>query len=386
MKTFIRRFFILCKRLLRRPGFIVILLLVPILVAAMGIAASQGDGGVVTVALAMQDNEDPLANKIVDTLLSEGGLVRFVRLESPMEASASVEDGSADAAWIFSADLEKKIDKFVGHTHKNNAFVAVVQREDSVLLRLTHEKLNSAIYPYLSVALYSNFVLDNVVNTRELSEDELERFYYSVNAEGDDLFEFVYGRENNKEGADKAQETSFLIPPLRGLLAIMVALGGVAAAMFYMQDESRGAFDRLPRGAEFSFAAVYHTAAVAMVAVFALAAIFIAGISAGFFYELLAIIVYSAAVVGFCMCLRLLLRDLRLFGSVASILIIAMAVLCPIFFSAPRLPLIQYLLPAYYYIRAISNASFLCYMAAYALLTNLVAFGLGFLRVKKRCG
>lgn len=383
--TFIRRYFILSKRLLRKPGFVAILLLVPVLVAAMGIAARNGDSGVVTIALAMQDNDDTIANEIVDGLTGEDSLIRFERCDSPADASALVEEGSADAAWIFNDDLQRRIAKFAGHTHQNNAFVAVIQREESVFLRLSHEKLNAALYPYISMAVYSDYVLDNVVNISELSEEEIREFYLSVNAEGADLFDFVYA-DPDGEGGEIADTSgaNFLVSPLRGLLAIMVVLGGVAVAMFYMQDEARGAFDRLPRGTGFSFSAVYHSAAVIMVAVVVFIALLMTKMTVGAAYELLALFIFCMCTVGFCICLRLLLRDIRLFGAVVPILIVVMAVLCPIFFKAPNIPIVQYLLPTYYYIRAFSSTRFVWYMAIYTAVLFVVAFALHSLRAKQK--
>ena len=385
IKTFIRRFFLLSKRLFKKAGFVVILLLVPIILAAMGIAARNGDSGIITVALAMQDNDDVLANKIVDGLIDADSLIRFEYCDSPAEASERVENGAADAAWIFAEDLSAKIQKFAGHTHQNNAFVAVIQREDSIFLKLSHEKLNAALYPHVSMALYSEYLLDNVINISELSREELEAFYLAVNAEGADLFEFAYAdADGSGEEIVDTSNANFLVSPLRGLLAIMIVLGGVAVAMFYMQDERRGVFDRLPRGTEFSFSAVYHTTAVVIMAAVVFVALLATKIAVDPIYELLTLLVYCACTVGFCMCLRLLLRDIRLFGSVAPILIVIMAVLCPIFFKAPDLPVIQYLLPTYYYIKSFSSARFAWYMAIYAVSLHLFAFLLHSLRVRRQ--
>jgi len=384
IKTFVRRYLVLSKRLFKKAGFIVILLLVPMILFAMSMAARNGDSGIITVALAMQDNEDPLANEIVDGLLAEDSLIRFMGCESPREATELVENGTADAAWIFSEDLKAQIKKFAYHTHENNAFVAVVQREDNVFLKLSHEKMNAALYPHISLALYSEYVFENVVNISEMSEDELEAFYSAVNAEGADLFEFAYADSDG--GGEEVVDTSvanFLVSPLRGLLAIMIVLGGIAVAMFYMQDEKRGVFDRLPRGTGFSFSLVYHATAVVIVAAVVLVALAATKMTVSLPFEVLALAAYCACTVGFCMCLRLVLRDIRLFGSVAPVLIVIMAVLCPIFFKAPNLPIIQHILPAFYYIRAFADPRYVGYMVIYAAGLYILAFVLHSLHVRR---
>ena len=271
------------------------------------IAVDKGDSGIVTVALAMEDNDDSTAREIVDSFMEDDNLIRFILCETPSEANAKVETGKADVAWIFQDNLGERIEKFANNSRANNSFVNIVQRESNMFLNMSCEKLNSAIYPYLSKALFLNSSRDKL---DKITDEELEKIYDSINAEGDDLFEFVYASQNEPDKLREGGDTSFLVSPLRGFLAIMVVLGGVAVAMFYMNDEEHGVFDRFPRSAGFSFSVAYHTSAVVMVALVMFAAIFIMKISRGVGYELLALAIYSIAVVGFCMCLRLLLRNI----------------------------------------------------------------------------
>ncbi len=376
----IRRFFILSKRLFYKKSFVAILLLVPILVCAVGIAARNGDSGIVTVSLAMEDSEDRIAQKIVSELMEENSLIRFVRCGSCTEARRSVEIGEADAAWIFRNDLDERIEKFTRNTHPHNAFVTVIQREDSIFLKLSHEKLNSVIYPYISVSLFSRRVEDNL---SEPKDEAFEDFYRSVNAEGEDLFEFVYASENTADEGKEFKERSFLLSPLRGLLAIMVVLGGMAAAMFCMQDEANGVFDRFSQSAGFSFSVVYHASAVVMVGAAVFASLLLTGISVGWAYELLVMTVYCFGTVGFCLCLRLILPDIRLFGTTVPILVVGLAVFCPVLVTVPDLPVIQYLLPTYYYLKAFSNANFVWYMVIYSIVLYAFAFLLHILRAKQ---
>ena len=246
IKNSIKAYFLFSKRLLRKKSFVAILLLVPLLVGALGIAVASGDSGVMTVALAMEDGKDPIAVNIVEELSENDGLIRFIRCGSVADAIRSVEGGRAEAAWIFHGGLEEKIESFLQHTHVNNAFVTVIQREENVFLRLTQEKLNSALYPWLSMGLFSDRA-NNAVSV--LTDEELERIYQSVNAEGEDLFEFSYIGGSSEDNS----EASLLVSPMRGLLAVMIVLGGFAVAMFYTQDEAGGVFDRLYYGRSFSF-------------------------------------------------------------------------------------------------------------------------------------
>ena len=377
IKNSIKAYFLFSKRLLRKKSFVAILLLVPLLVGALGIAVASGDSGVMTVALAMEDGKDPIAVNIVEELSENDGLIRFIRCGSVADAIRSVEGGRAEAAWIFHGGLEEKIESFLQHTHVHNAFVTVIQREENVFLRLTQEKLNSALYPWLSMGLFSDRA-NNAVSV--LTDEELERIYQSVNAEGEDLFEFSYIGGSSEDNS----EASLLVSPMRGLLAVMIVLGGFAVAMFYTQDEAGGVFDRLYYGRSFSFSITYHATAVVMLGAAVLITLLLTGISVGFFYELLAMALYCAATVAFCVALRLILGDIRIFACLIPLFVIATVVLCPILFIAPKLPVIQYLLPTYYYINAFSSSAYLWYAAIYCIALYSFAYFLHVIRAKMR--
>ena len=375
--TCLHRFRILTKRLLRKPGFVAILVMVPLLVVAMGIVGKSSDSGIVTVALAMQDAEDETACAVVDDLTRNSRLISFVQCDTPAAAHMLVEQGDADAAWIFPADMSHKIQKFVQHSHHNNAFVAVVQREDSVMLRLSHEKLNAVLYPHLSRALYKDYAVSHLT-LGELSDAQLDEYYTAVNADGADVFRLVYAA--SEQVANDA-ETNYLLAPIRGLLAIMITLGGFAVAMFYMQDESHGTFDRLPANRRFVFSLNYHAAAVVCVALSALLALIIAGLSVSFVREIAAMALYCVITVGFCVAVRLLCRDIRLLGALMPALAVAMIVVCPVFLNIP-VPIVGYLLPPYYYLNAIYDPLWLLYMVIYAAV--IYAFDYALFRIRAR--
>ena len=195
INEFLKRYLIFTKRLLLKKSFLTILLLVPLLVGAFEIAVKHGDSGIITVALAAEDSQDELAREIVaDIMDDDNEFVRFVLCDSPSDATSDVETGVADVAWVFKDNLENRIEKFVNHTHKNNYFVTVIQREsNNTFLSISSEKLNSVIYPHISRAMFFAAGKDKV---SEVTDEELEELYSAINAEGTELFDFVYAKEN----------------------------------------------------------------------------------------------------------------------------------------------------------------------------------------------
>jgi ABC-2 type transport system permease protein len=327
-------------------------------------AAAKEESGILMVALAMEDPTDPIASAVADDLRKDNGLIRFLKTDTPKEAQALVEQGKVDAAWIFPERMQDKIDAFAVFPNERNGFVAVIQREDSVFLRLALEKLNAALYPYLSLAVCENYVYSKILTVSDLSKEQLKQYYDAVNAEGTDLFDFVYANSGEEANTEKA---NYLLSPVRGLLAIMVVLGGLAAVLFYRQDEASGVFDRLPRGKRFWFSAVYPAVAVGNVILAVFAALGLAGLLLNIGREIAALLLYGLITAGFCTGLRLLMPNGHMLAAVTPALIAGMTVLCPIFVNPPELPALQYLLPPFYYLKAIYDLKFMGYMAIYAV-------------------
>lgn len=362
--SFCRRYFIFNKRLLKKPGFVAILLLVPILVFSLNTVTGQEESGVMTVALAMQDPNDPIASEITESLLGSSTLIRFILCESISEASGLVEGGKADAAWIFPENMQEKLDNFTDFINQRNAFVKIIEREDNVLLLLAHEKLASVLYPYCSYSLYRGFIRENTIRLDELSEEELRAYYDLVEAEGENLFQFSYVNDNE---STEYQETNYLLTPMRGLMAILIIFGGFAVALFYMHDEAHGKFDWVRPSQKIPYAVMYHLPALMDMAIAVLIALFLTGLHVSPLRELAAMALYVLIALGFCMTVRLLCKDMRLFGAVIMVLVIAMIAFCPVFFDIKMLIGIRYLLPPFYYLSAIHNVNFLGYMVIYAI-------------------
>lgn len=379
IKKAFTRFALFNKRFLKKPGFIALLLLVPCLVLALH-AASAGESGMVTIALAKQDNADALATEIVNEIAGSSALIRFVKSESPDEACALVESVDADAAWIFPAELEEKIEDFVKNRNRRYSFVRVVEREDTVLLQLSRERLYSALYPYCSQTLYKNYIEKNVIELKTLTDEELTVYYEAINAEGDNLFRFSYADQS--EDASDAEDMNYITAPVRGLLAVFVVISGFAIALFYMQDSKEGRFAWFARGKRFSVMLGYYLCAIFDVAAVVFVSLFASGIFSSVWRELLIMALYVLLCTGFCMLLAQLCGSIRLLGALVPVLTISMIVICPVFFNMELPRVIKFIFPPSYYLSAVHNVKFIWYMLAYT--AALFAANYGVYRAKLR--
>ena len=348
--------FLLTKRLYRKPLFLAILLLIPLLTFGYS-AIAKADSGFMTVALSQKDPADPLGQQIIEDLMSSSPLIRFLLCDTPEEAEEMVAYGKADSAWIFDADLQNKVCAFVKNPVSRNAFVQILEREQSVTLLLTHEKLSGLIFTYLSPDIYLQYIRKNIPELSQVSDEELLMHYNAVSLD-DTLFAFATQKEN-----PSAQ--SYLLTPVRGLLAVVTLLCGLSSAMFYTEDVKQGLFSRIPLkklpAAEF----LCQTITVGNIAVVATAALFLAGLNGSLWKELGLLIVYIPCVSLFAMVLRRLFPSIRTLGIVTPLLIVVALCACPVFLDLIPLRTFALLLPPTYFIRGAYDAAYIGYMVCH---------------------
>ena len=242
MKNIGKWFVLLNKRLYKKATFLLILILIPLLVIGYGTVA-RDESGLFTVALACK-GEDNTTSQIMQELKDGSNLIRFIICDDPETAEAMVDGQRADAAWIFDDNLEDAIYRFAAKPLRKNAFIQIIEGESTIPLKLIREKLSGVIFSRTSRAYYLNYLRENAPEVQDVSDEELLKYYDDFAAEST-FFEFAYLDGGAKE--ENTQTTSYLLSPVRGLLAVVIVLGGLAAAMYYMQDEKLGTFSLVPQ-------------------------------------------------------------------------------------------------------------------------------------------
>ena len=371
-------FLLLNKRLYKKLTFVVIMLLIPVLVFGYS-GMAQEESGIMTIALA-QEGDDPLAATIIQDLKDNTNLILFLVCNSPEDAKKMINDGKADAAWIFADNLENRIYRFVNRPSKLTSFIQIIERESTVPMKLVREKLTGTVFRYCSGAFYVNYIRDHVPPMKDVPDDELMRHYdeFITNI---DLFEFAY--LDGEGGAEDIEDANYLLTPVRGLLAIVIVLGGLAASMFYMHDCRCGTYSLVPQGKKFLVEFACQIIATLNLALVSLLSMFLAGISVGIMRELLLMVLYSVTASLFCMVLRRLLGGISAVGTALPLLIVVMLVICPVFFDLGPLRKFQYIFPPMYYINAVQSNRFMLLMAGYSIILISVYYLIGKMLRKK---
>lgn len=406
----LRRMLLINKRLLKKPGFIAFLCLIPLLAGAASHMA-QLDSGVLTIALACEDPDDATANDIIESLEKGSQMLRFVRCGQPDKAKELVYGGRADAAWIFHADMRAAVDRYVRNRVPSSAAVTVIEREESAALALAREKLCSALYPYASYSLYLLCLEELGADTNALGEKQLREYYAGSDVDAD-MFEVVYpdgerlsagGDERTTDGArgddsadgqsgeaadgaqgesgagaregddagsaaasSEAARESYLVSPVRGILAACVVAAGLASAMYLGDDMSAGRFAWLAKRRRAFVPAAYIFGAAIDTTVIMCLSLAVFGLSSGFAREVSCGAAFAFASAAFCIFVRELLPNNKLLAAALPVLSTSSLVLCPVFLNFTAVRPLSLCLPGYYYLLSFRDIKSLHFMLLYA--------------------
>lgn len=355
MKKMLMWLYMLNKRLYKRGTYLGILLL--IFASILGfVAVSKNDSGFVHIALSRMPGEDPRSTALIEELLKENSIVRFTYMEHPEEGIQAVKAGQVDAVWIFPDTFTEKDD---GSVPK----VRVVEREQTVFLRLSREKLYGLLFESSARALFVEYSRENLPVLDSLTGEEL--LAYFENCKIDDQ---LFLSDNPVNSSAEEASSNYLTAPLRGLLAILCVLGGMAGVLYNLQDEERNVFGNLPVAKRPLIAMATVLVSALNVGIVSLLALWSSGLYSLGVGEILNTLLLVLCTVSFSMVVRELFCSIKSFGAMIPTLLTAMSFLCPIFFNLKSARWISHLFPPTYYIHGSYNRNYLLYMFIYCVL------------------
>ncbi len=370
MKRRCRWLWLFNKRLYKKPAFLLLLLSVPLLLLLLNIISHQ-ESGFVQIVLCPQDQENSLAAEVCDELKSSSELILFTECASPEESMEMVQTGQADAAWIFSEGFEQKIREFAKIKSRRLPTVTVVEREQTIPLRLSHEKLASVLYERCAQPLYLDFVRTNLAQLDDVTDQELIEDYQLFDT-NDRLFIFETA-ETSSGGQEKTP--GYLLTPVRGLLSVLILIGGLVAALFYMQEEKRGTYSWVPDAKKPLVLFLSEMIAMLNLCACVLVALYISGLGLSLIREGAALLLFAVSCSVFCMLLQQLTGKIQTLCALIPLLTVILISVCPVFFDFKRIRMLQLLFPPAYYLRAVYNGRYLLYMALYTLCLTALFFG-----------
>jgi len=206
----------------------------------------------------------------------------------------------------------------------------------------------------------------------KVPDDKLKDYYYMFESEGEDLFEFSYA--NSDSSAEDATKAGYLMMPVRGLIALMLFLSGLAAAMFYNEDDKNGMFAWIGERLKPLAAVVFHIIPILLTAVSMIISLYFSGLWIGFFREALILLLYVISTTMFCMLIRLVFKSNKVIGAATPIMMLLLMIICPVFIDIQLFRPIQNLLPTFQYLSAVHNDSYIFGMLIHTFICSAVYY------------
>ena len=375
MKSKLRFFYYISKRLFKKKSYLVLLFMVPLLILAMKFVATE-ESGVVRIALCREDKNDETTEKMVSSLKEMNSVILFEEADDLDAAKERLSAGKADAVWFFKTDIDTKLRDFAkesGRTKYWEPPVLVLAREDNVALQLAREKLYGVMAPYLYYYMYEDTVLAMTEKAGSKPAEDMQTIYKD-SAVQDCLVQFAYIDGTTEDNMN------YLLTPLRGMLAILIVVSGFAATLFFLQDEERGVLDHISHKNRQGMLYLYQFSVILYVCIAVLAALFLLGSSTTVLYELSVMALFLLMTMNFCTFWKQLLQYPHRLAVGMLVCIVLMLVLCPIFLTLKGFGMLQCLLPPYYYLTSIHNPNVLPNMVIYCVLGFLLNY---FLKIMK---
>lgn len=351
MKRLLTMAYLIQKRLLKKPGFIIILLLIPVIAVSVT-AIAKKDTGILRIAVYPGKGTDSASKAVLTRIKEHEDIINFRYFKNPSSAKDTVKHGKADVAWIFPDNLKSTVTEYIENPTSDVKLVNIFIMEENIPTKLSGELLFGAVFPEISKEIYLDYMNNDLDLKEKISEKELLDVYNKIDTDTA-VIKFV-----DAEGK-VTEKTKFLVSPIRGILSIFIMISALASAMYFYSDSEMGAFTIMPRRRRLFllFCSVFFGAFDCAVVSFV--SLLFTPLFTSFFAETVSLLLFVLTVSAFAAFFSVLLSKPERIGVFLVFISLFVFAFCPVFFSLD-LPQIQRLLPQTYYLNmsGISNLTF----------------------------
>ncbi len=386
---------LLNKRMLKQPLFLILIAMVPVLVFGVG-QLSRESSSLVTAAIAPGSPDDETAEEVIDSLVGGStSAVRYLPCDSEEDVLNAIASGHARIGFVLPENLDALFEAYGNQKTKNlsegalvmlgallggdsaseemeaNAITSYAATND-VISKVTREHLFGKLYPYLGEAVLKTWLkIHPEVGT--MSNEERDLFVEETLASYEQEYDFFNLEYMDGTPVRDDEIDRYIASPMRGLLAVLLTLTGIAAILYLTQDCRKERFVWIPTHLRPLLHYLYLLIPIGDVALAVLAALFAGHSFTNASKEIPALILLVFQIAGFSNLLRVLLRRKTLMASSIPILISACLFLTPVFVDLSIMEPLQMLLPPYLYLKSIHGSFPLWYMGLYAFVASIAS-------------
>lgn len=352
MKRTLTFLMLFVKRLCKKPSFLIILLLMPVLVLGLRLVL-QEDDETIYVALFNESSDEKIDLVIADLVSSEGSMC-YYEADNEEDLRADVLTQYAECGFVFREGVWQAL-----VNEEESGLITLYQNSKTTMADLIKEKIFANIYSYLSYDLMLEYIGEQEPEdglTNEERERYLEERYQLYVNEGG-VFTISYTDGDNtivKDVHEVAADNSFLMKPVKGALSLFMLMASLAGAVFWAIDEKDGVYKTLGYSERPYVNMTVILLPGLLAGLVALISVWLGGISKGVFVEVGRTLAYVILLTGFSNLIRSLTSNATLICSILPMLTVASLICCNIIINAAAMvegiKIVRFLLPPNYYL------------------------------------
>ena len=327
-------------------------------------AMSSADAGLLTIGVYIPGS-DSGSIYLKENIQETPGSLRYIFYDDEEKLIKDVESQQLSQGWICPENLDSAIEDLATKGRTKNK-IEIVIREEGLTHLLGREILSSRVYKMVARQIAVKYISENVYNGNPTAEDtyHILDVFDNYGIDGN-LFEMGYvdGQASHDEEA-----TSYLMMPLRGILSLWLLLLAIAASMYYLEDEANGLFvwwhTSFSVGRDF----LYYVVIMIVPSIIVLIGLKYGGVFTNPLREVVALLLYDVTVIALASILREIIKSIKGLGIVTPILIMASAILSPVFIDFKEGRFLQKFCPTFHYLYCIHDRYYV---------QSLMLFGIG---------
>lgn len=347
VKKYLLWFWLLIKSQLKSPAMLVFLIGLPVICTAVSMSPAANKTAVPRIALFVEDG-DKIAYETIKHLVKGDYSVEFYVAKSRDELWSDVGQNIADHGYYIKDGFTKRLNSM----DYEESIVLVTSSGSGVLIPMTQEIVFSEMFKVYAEEVAADFVADNI-NFKDVKEEAVQsvRADYQRYGDSDDTFHISFETldESGHITELKEAKTTF---PIRGVLGILVMVAGLYGGVWWKTEQKKGLFVAMPVKLARMGRFLYILTPVVLFAISSEITLALTK-TADYPMELVAMLLYIAAVVIYAGVLTAIIPDAKVLISVIPVLVICCLVFCPVLVDlSPYSKLFVYirrlLLPYYY--------------------------------------
>lgn len=224
------------KRILKKPVYLILLLLFPALAVFFSYTDSQENR--LNIALYTQADSG-FTYDLVQNILSRKSVCHFYLSPSEERLYQDVLTGHAECGYLFPDDLSDRLDQ-----GKKTNLVDLVISSSTTMSKITNEIVYSELFELYSLHILESYLLNDSLLSEYESPDpsEMEALYrkYLTNDST-----FAFDIENSYDDYSSVKK-GLTVHIFVGMTGILILLGGISGLLQYTEDEEKKRHDHVP--------------------------------------------------------------------------------------------------------------------------------------------